>query len=248
MAVVKVKGLVLKEIKMGESNKQLILLTQQSGKIFLSARGAQKANSRFLASSQLFAYSEFLAYDGQGYLAVTQANILESFYALRQDLEKLSFACYFLELADKTLPFELSSNDGFLLLLRTLTLLCRKPQYPILQAAGVFGWKWMQIHGFMPEIGHCLSCQKKLEGRTFFDLSAGGVVCEHCAAEGKIPLSKEGYQALCYLLEQPLSRCFFFYLPKQGIHELAAISFRFITIHIGEKLESLAYAKKIYGC
>ena len=104
MGTVKLQGIVIGERIQGESNKQIVVLAKGVGRVLLSARGARKAKSKLLAAAQLFCYADFVAYEGRGFYSVTQAELLNSFYALRTDMEKLEEAVYLAELTDRTCP------------------------------------------------------------------------------------------------------------------------------------------------
>ena len=64
MNLIKVKGIVIKEISFKENDKIITLLTDNLGKISCIARGAKKTNSTLLACSQFLVYSEFVLFKG----------------------------------------------------------------------------------------------------------------------------------------------------------------------------------------
>ena len=121
MGTVKLQGIVIGERIQGESNKQIVVLAKGVGRVLLSARGARKAKSKLLAAAQLFCYADFVAYEGRGFYSVTQAELLNSFYALRTDMEKLAEAVYLAELTDRTCP-EGTEQDEILALPANLRL------------------------------------------------------------------------------------------------------------------------------
>ena len=94
MSVGKIRGIVIGEAQRGESSKQITVLAKGVGKVRLSARGAKNAKSHLLAGTQLFAYCDFTIYEGRGFWSVTQIDLIESFYGLRNDVAVLSQAVY----------------------------------------------------------------------------------------------------------------------------------------------------------
>ena len=64
--LIKTKGVVLAETNYSETDKILTILTYNLGKISCIAKGARRIQSRFLAYSQIFAFSDFLLFKGSG--------------------------------------------------------------------------------------------------------------------------------------------------------------------------------------
>ena len=102
MGTEKLRGIVLREQAKGESNKQIVLLAQGVGRVLLSARGARRAKSKLLAATQLFCYADFVVYEGKGFYSVTQAELKNSFYGLRLDMDKFSEGMYLAELTERS--------------------------------------------------------------------------------------------------------------------------------------------------
>ena len=75
----KTKALVLRSVDYKESDKILTLLTQELGKITVSARGCRKKGSPIAASCQLLAWSELVLYDYQGRWSVKEGETLRLF-------------------------------------------------------------------------------------------------------------------------------------------------------------------------
>ena len=104
MGTEKLRGIVLREQAKGESNKQIVLLAQGVGRVLLSARGARRVKSKLLAATQLFCYADFVVYEGKGFYSVTQAELQNSFYGLRLDMDKFSEGMYLAELTERSCP------------------------------------------------------------------------------------------------------------------------------------------------
>ncbi|MDR1000345.1 MAG: DNA repair protein RecO [Clostridiales bacterium] len=165
MSIKKVRGLVIRESEHGETNKRLTFFAKEYGKITITAIGARKPKSKFLASAQLFTYSDLVLYDGGNYLTVSQSDVIDNFYAIRRDFDSLVLACYFCKLADKTVPYGTQADDILHLLLLTLSALCKGNGTPPELIAAAFETKFLQLHGFTPELNVC-ACGEILRGQT----------------------------------------------------------------------------------
>ena len=94
------KALVLRGVDYKESDKILTLFTQEAGKLTASARGCRKKGSPTAAGCQLLCWSEFVLFDYNGRWSVKEAAAERLFQGVRDDLDKLSLACYFSEVAE----------------------------------------------------------------------------------------------------------------------------------------------------
>ena len=66
------RALVLRETDYRESDKILTLLTEQEGKLTVSARGCRKSNSPIASACQLLAWGEFTLYEYNGRWSVKE--------------------------------------------------------------------------------------------------------------------------------------------------------------------------------
>ena len=93
-------GLVLRETETKESDKILTVLTPELGRISVIAKGARSHRSKYTAACQLLAYDEMtLRRKGEWYY-LAEANTIELFDGVRQDIERLALAAYFAELTE----------------------------------------------------------------------------------------------------------------------------------------------------
>ena len=91
MPILKVKGIIIAENFVNDYDKMLVMLTPNLGKISCSAKGARKTKSALLASTQFLCYGEYILYKNptSDVYNINSCDIIEIFYNLRTDLEKL---------------------------------------------------------------------------------------------------------------------------------------------------------------
>jgi DNA repair protein RecO (recombination protein O) len=78
--LIKTKGIVLSEANYSETDKILTILAYDLGKISCIAKGARRNQSRFLASSQLFAFRDLILFKGNGELYhINSAELINSY-------------------------------------------------------------------------------------------------------------------------------------------------------------------------
>ncbi len=179
----KTRGIVLKEVKFNESDKILTILSRDSGKIQAIAKGARKPKSKIIAASQVFCHSDYVLYRGKSMYTVNQADIIDSFYSIREDFEKLIYATYIMELTDAGIVKEESNSKIFDLILKTLNVLVSSDDY--MQLIRAFELKFMSFIGYRPHLKSCVNCQSKLNSNMKFSYNLGGILCSKCFTQDR---------------------------------------------------------------
>ena len=103
MKLLKAKGIVIKETQYNDNDKILTVLTDEYGKISCIAKGAKKTNSSLLAPCQFLVCSEFVLYKGTNFYHINSAEIIDTFYNLRIDYDKLQIAYEVTKLLSQTI-------------------------------------------------------------------------------------------------------------------------------------------------
>lgn len=97
---VKLTGIVLKTVPIGEYDRRVVILTKERGKISAFAKGARRPNSRLVAAAAPFSFGEFKLYEGRTSYNIMEADIRNYFEGLREDFEGACYGMYFLEMMD----------------------------------------------------------------------------------------------------------------------------------------------------
>lgn len=149
MKLFKTKGIVIKETNYSDNDKILTVLTEDLGKISCMAKGARKTNNHLLASSQFLVYSEFVLYKGSNFYHINSAEVINTFYNLKTDYDKLEDAFFFSKILF-TLTYENEENDGILsLFLNTLYILENKA-FDLKLLKAIFQLKLLSLLGMAP--------------------------------------------------------------------------------------------------
>ena len=124
-------------------------------------------------------------------MTVTSVHLIETFYPLRADYDRLTCGVWLLGLAEAVAEPEQEEQELFMLLLHTLSRLAfsDQPWKPLLSG---FLLHFSACQGFKPRLNHCVFCGEKLkeEGPFFFDAEEGGVCCDSCRSRrDQMPLS-----------------------------------------------------------
>ncbi len=173
-------AIVLRYVDYRDNDRMVTLLSPSRGRIDAVIRNCRKPKSHNLNAGELFALGDYMIYEASGRATVTSVHLIETFYPLRNDYDRLTCGIYLLNLAEAVVEPEQERQELFMLLLHTLSRLTfsAQPWRPLL--AG-FLLHFSACEGFKPRLKHCVFCGRRMEeGPYFFDLREGGVCCAAC--------------------------------------------------------------------
>ena len=194
----RVEAIVLRHSDYGEADRLLTLYTREQGKVRAVAKGARKIASRKAGHIEPFTRVKLQLAKGRDLFIVTQAETIDVYMRLREDLTLTGFAAYVIELLDRFVPDEETANPSlFRLLTETLSRLTTEI-YPWL-VIRFYEMRLLDFLGFRPQLFECANCKNPIQAEDqFFSPLLGGAVCPRCGQglPGLWPISVE---ALKYL-------------------------------------------------
>src|SRR3989304_6032467 len=105
----KTEGIIIKRKNFGEADRMLTVLTPRHGKIKIIAKGVRKISSRRSSHVELLNLSILTLHEGK-ILILTEAETLNHFQDLKDNLKKSGLAFYLCELVDGLLPENLPAG------------------------------------------------------------------------------------------------------------------------------------------
>lgn len=173
-------AVVLRHSDWGEADRLLTLYTREQGKVHAIAKGARKVTSRKAGHLEPFTHVTLQLAKGRDLLIVTQAETVNAFLALREDLVKTGYAAYVLELIDR-FTYEEEGGDSalFRLIIETLERIEKEPDSWL--AIRYYEMRLLDHLGFRPKLFECANCGREILAEDqFFSFSAGGAICPRC--------------------------------------------------------------------
>jgi DNA repair protein RecO (recombination protein O) len=176
----RVDAVVLRHSDYGEADRLLTLYTRQLGKTRAIAKGARKIASRKAGHIEPFTHVKLQLAKGRDTLIVTQADTVDAYLPLRDDLILTSQASYVLELLDRfTYEDETENSAIFRLLTDTLSRLAS--QLDPWLVIRYYEIRLLDHLGFRPQLFVCANCGREIKPEDqYFSFSAGGVICPRC--------------------------------------------------------------------
>jgi len=190
------QAIILSRRDFGESDRLLTLYTPLRGKLRAIAKGARKPSAKISGHVELFARSDCLIHRGRNLDILTQAELVDAYLGLREDLGRGAYANYVAELLDRfTADEDDDSGDVFLLLHQTLSRIAESADPRL--AARYFELRLLDLTGFRPELQECVLTRRRLLPEPqFFSNEEGGVVSRAAAPQVTSRLAEIDFDTL----------------------------------------------------
>ena len=180
------RGMVIRTVDYRDNDRILTLFTAESGRVDAKARNCRKATSPLLGCTQPFTYGEYQLFYHKNKYIIDQGEVLESFYPLREDVEKYAAASLCASLCLEGVQAEERNEDIFSLLYHTLSFLTYGDSDPG-DLTAAFLIRFLALSGFRPAITQCAACGRDLREDPVirFLPDKGGAVCAACSPVGR---------------------------------------------------------------
>ena len=182
MSLFRDTGVVLRTYRLGEADRIVVFLTEQHGKVRAVAKGIRKTTSKFGARLEPLTHVDLLLWQGRGDLdIVNQVEVLDTFRAVREDLNRVAKGISLLEVTDQMAQERHPDRQLYAMLVGALRALSDPDNDPLLLAPSFF-LKALVLEGAAPVLDACASCGEP-DGEVelvAFDLVEGGTLCRRC--------------------------------------------------------------------
>lgn len=261
MELTTVRGLVVRETPVGEYDKLLTVITEEIGRIVISGKAVRSLKSKHMPATQLFCLSTFTLRKSHGYYYISDSSLIESFYGLRLDLDRLALASYICDVASE-MALEGEGDEELLrLTLNTLYALANHKDIPQMQIKAAFELRCAAIEGFLPNLSVCdvCGCQPAETKQLYLDVMNGRLLCKDClrnvrhtddlvdegTAHIYLRLTHAVYDAMRYTVEAPANRYLSFHLAEDELSLFAGVCEKYLLNHIEHGFYTLDFYKSI---
>ena len=213
-------GIVLRTTDYRESDRILNILSRERGLITAAARGCRKPNSKYAAFASQFTYGEIEVNERVGKLQLSSAAVLESFYPIREDYERLLCATRIAAVCEHVAEHDIPNDELFVLLYNALSVIAYSENDPK-DTELCFMAKLLKLEGLAPALTYCLKCGRDLrdQKQIRFSNTLGGSVCERCGS-AYMTVSALSLEALRRMMLIDVSQMRRVRLPDSVRHEL----------------------------
>ncbi len=254
-----VKGLVVKETPLGENDKLLTLITEEMGKIYVTGKGVKSLRSKHMPTTQPFCYSSFIIKKTHKYFYIADSELIESFFGLRYEIDKLALAAYICDIAADLTVEGVGDEDLMRLTLNTLYALANKKDISPMQIKAAYEMRAAAVGGFCPDLSACSLCGKQDPKVVYLDVMNGRFLCGGCryTAEKKAEMEDTGtaqiyikltpavLEALRFVIGAPINKYLSFTLEEKEIDVMSRATERYLMNHLEHGFYSLDFYKSI---
>ncbi|MDD6887589.1 MAG: DNA repair protein RecO [bacterium] len=233
MALVCATGIVTRYVNYSENDRIISIFTIEQGRIDAKARGCRKPTSPLLPVAQPFVFGEFELYQGKEKCTVNQCTIQETFFPIREDIDRFAIGSAMLQLAHEAVQEREPNKPLFSLLYHALSFLAYAETEPI-DLFLCYLVRYLQVIGYCPAITSCARCGRDLraDAHVYASAHAGGAVCAACNS-GAREVQKTSLEAMRrMLLLEDNTMCRVRLTPA-----LRAELTTFLTEQVGETLD-----------
>ena len=245
---IRTAAIVLKRRNIGEADRQVTILTPHFGKFDAVAKGARKPASKKTGHVELFSKADMLIAKGRSLDIISQAEMLDPYRAIREDLERGAYANYAAELLDR-FTFDSESTGTqvlFNLLDACFSRLCTDsdPRRVI---------RYFELHlldelGFRPELEECVITHEDIEALDqFFSFEDGGVVSPSGAVHttGLAQLSVTTLKLMRHMQRSPYEQVASLKISDSLHTDMERITLGYIRHILESRLQSVEFIRII---
>ena len=241
------RALVLREVKYKEADKILTVLTEDEGKLTVSARGVMRRGSKIAAACQLLTFSEMTLFETRGKWYVNEAQTVEQFLGLREDIALLALGTYFAELLEAVSDEDSPNPEVLRLGLNSLFALS-SGLFPPEHIKAVFELRLMCLSGYEPALDCCPVCGKDDMETPFFSTLGGTVLCGKCRNLNygeTFPLCEASLSALRHIACAENKKIFSFVIDEASANRLYTVCEAYVRAQLERRFSALEYWRSV---
>lgn len=245
---VKTQGLVLREVSYKETDKILTVLTAEGGKRTVKARACRRKNSPLAAAAQLLVYSDMTLFEYRDFWSLDEADSLEQFWGVKQDLCKLALGSYCAEVMEAVAEEGRSDTALLSLILNTLYAL-DKLNKPTVLVKAAYELKLMCLAGYEPILDACAVCGAAEPEEPRLNLNAGILHCTRCrdrVGEGiSVPLDPASLSVMRHVVYGDPKRLFSFAPDVTAMKHMADACETFLQVQMERSFRTLDFYRQL---
>lgn len=241
--ILKTEAIVLKTFDYRETSRIAVFFTKDHGKLKGILKGIRADHKKFGSTIDKFSVNDIVYYHHRNsdLHLVSQCDLKNSFFAVRQDMKKMIAASYILELVNTIMPPEEKNEEIYQLMVDFLNSLGEAGDMDKL--VHIFQVKTLLLSGFRPHIDSCLLCQRQISGRARFSTQMGGLVCVDCKLNDAASsvISQGTIASILHIENNDWKKSLRLALAPSIKKELKFLLNNFLVFHLERPLRSAQY-------
>ena len=242
------EAVVLHHGDWGEADRLLGLYTRENGKLRALAKGVRRIRSRKAGHLEPFTRVKLMLARGRDLWIVTQAETVDAYLPLREDLQRIAQASYVVELLDRFSYEEGPNRLIYQVLTETLTRLSTQPD--LFLALRYYEIRLLDLLGFRPELVNCVRCGELIQAQDqFFSANLGGALCPKCSAYEPTAraISMDALKFFRHIQRSSYGEASRAKVPAQIRQEMETLAQYFLTYLLERGLNTTRFIREVRG-
>ena len=241
------EAIILSYSPFGEADLLVTMFTRDQGKVRAVGKGARRSTSRLVGHLEPLTVVRMSMAHGRSIDIISQAEVVESFASLKEDLTAITKGLYLAELVDG-FGAEASANpELFQLMIDTLRAVQADPASDLPLRA--FEFHLLQVSGLRPELYHCVECRQELEPDAHrFSPNVGGTLCLECAPDDAHlrPLSLRALKVLRLFDRSSIAEACKLSVDDSLAEELKSLLLTTVGYWLGKEIRSNSFLERLH--
>ncbi len=182
----KAEAVVLKTLNHGDTSKIITLYSREAGRLKLIAKGVRSPKSKAMGLFQPTRHIQVIYYakSTSGLQLFKSGELVDGFFGLEEDFDRLTLAQVMVELLDRSVEDEESHPRLFQLLVDSLSRLSNR-EIASAEAYWFFHTHLLSELGFRPHVGRCSVCRGALDEGGSLGRGSSQLECVKCHQPGQ---------------------------------------------------------------
>jgi DNA repair protein RecO (recombination protein O) len=239
MPVYEAEAIVLRQYALSDSDRIIVFITKEFGKIRAVGKGVKKPKSRFAGSLEPLSHIrlEFYGREGQDLSQIRHAELIHSYLGINPSLEQIYAYSYFAEIVNEIVQDNQPNYPLFRLILGVMESGAKNGITPAL--VRYFEIWCLKLSGLFPNYAYCSNCGKCVKDDGFFAwIEVGQARCNACAQGRGMRIGAPATAALTLIAKLPPEQFVASPLSRDAAREIERLSQRLLALHLEKQLKS----------
>ena len=239
MPVHEAEAIVLRQYALSDSDRIIVFITREFGKIRGVAKGVKRPQSRLAGCLEPLNHIrvEFYSREGRDLGQIRRAELIQSYLGFHPSLVQVYAYSYFAEIANEIVQDNQVNYPLFRLLLSVME--AGKHNGVNMALVRYFEIWCLKLSGLFPNYAYCSSCGKCVKDDGFFAwIEVGQARCSACAQGRGIKIGAPAAMALTLMAKLPPEQFAASALAQDAAGDIERLSQRLLALHLEKQLKS----------
>jgi DNA repair protein RecO (recombination protein O) len=246
MPVHEAEAIVLRQYSLSDSDRIIVFMTREFGKVRAAAQGVKKIKSRMAGALELLnhLHLEFWIREGRELAQIRHTEFIHSYLGRQPALKQMCAFSYFAEITNEVAQDNQPHQALFRLLLASLNA---GEGYGINESLIRYFEIWcLKLSGLLPNYAYCSNCGKCVKDVGFFAwIESGQVRCHACADGQGLGVGAAAAAALEAMMKYGPGQFMVQPLASDSAMELERLSQRLLGLQLEKELKSYRILREI---